>query len=110
MFCSNKRYAVLNLIDHHSRQDGVFPINQYDIKSYVTNIATQNGYTKYVSTNNYKSQEGDYNGLREVWTNPSTGNVIELFMYDGGGHWPSWYNRKEIWNFCKCFSLMTQED
>lgn len=100
----------INLIDHHSRQDGVFPINQYDIKTYVTNIAKSNEFTTYFSKDNYNSQEGNYKGLKEVWTNSTTGNVIELFMYDGGGHWPSWYNRKEIWNFCKRFSLMSLEE
>lgn len=100
----------INLIDHHSRQDGVFPINQYDIKSYVTNIAKSNEFTTYFSKDNYTSMEGNYKGLKEVWTNTTTGNVIELFMYDGGGHWPSWYNRKEIWNFCKRFSLKTLQE
>lgn len=100
----------VNLIAHHSNQDGVFPINQYDVKSYVTNIAKSNDFTTYFSKTNYTSQEGNYKGLKEVWTNANTGNVVELFMYDGGGHWPSWYNRKEIWNFCKRFSFQTLQE
>lgn len=105
----NKNIKV-NLIAHHSRQDGVFPINQYDVKSYVTNIAKSNDFTTYWSKDNYTSQEGNYRGLKEVWTNTNTGNVVELFMYEGGGHWPSYYNRKEIWNFCKRFSKQTLEE
>lgn len=97
----------INLIAHHSNGDTVFPINQYDVKSYVTNIANNTGCTKYTSTASYTSKEGNYKGLKEVWVNPSTGNEVELFMYDGGGHWPSYYNRKEIWNFCKRFQLDT---
>lgn len=101
----------VNLIAHHSNQDGVFPINQYDVKSYVTNIATvSNGFTTYFEKTNYTSQEGNYKGLKQVWTNSNTGHVVELFMYDGGGHWPSYYNRKEIWNFCKRFSLKSAKD
>lgn len=105
----NKNIKV-NLIAHHSRQDGVFPINQYDVKSYVTNIAKSNEFTTYWSKDGYVSQEGNYKGLKEVWTNSNTGNVVELFMYEGGGHWPSYYNRKEIWNFCKRFSKQTLEE
>lgn len=99
----------VNLIAHHSNQDGVFPINQYDVNSYVTNIATTQGFTTYFESN-YQSKEGDYKGKKKVWTNADTGNVVELFMYDGGGHWPSYYNRKEIWNFCKQFSKLTVEE
>lgn len=73
----NKNIKV-NLIAHHSRQDGVFPINQYDVKSYVTNIAKSNDFTTYWSKDNYTSQEGNYRGLKEVWTNTNTGNVVEL--------------------------------
>lgn len=100
----------VNLMAHHSNQDGVFPINQYDVRSYVTNIALKTGCTNYSTMANYKSREGDYKGMKQRWVNRATGNVVQLFMYDGGGHWPSYYNRKEIWAFCKQFSLPTARE
>lgn len=96
----------INLIHHQSTSDTVFPLTQqYPLYDYIGQIATKNGgtYAKVA----YKSQEGDYSGNKETWSNTTTGNVIVLFTYPQGGHWPSYYNRKEIWNFCKSFSLKT---
>lgn len=97
----NKGLKV-NLIHHHSNQDGVFPIGQYKPYDYVKQIAESNG-SGTPSAVSYSSQEGNYKGTKTTWKN-SEGNEVVCFMYDGGGHWPSWYNRKEIWAFCKRFS------
>lgn len=92
----------VNLIHHHSNQDGVFPIGQYKPYEYVQQIAQSNGSGTPTAVS-YSSQEGNYRGTKTTWKN-SEGNEVVCFMYDGGGHWPSWYNRKEIWSFCKRFS------
>ena len=98
----------INLIHHQSTSDTVFPLANYPLYDYIGEIATKNGgtYAKVA----YKSQEGDYTGNKETWSNTSTGNVIVLFTYSQGGHWPSYYNRKEIWSFCKNYSLKSAEE
>ena len=93
----------INLIHHQSTSDGVFPLSNYPLYDYIGEIAKKNGGT-YAKVS-YKSKEGDYSGNKETWSNTETGNVIVLFTYPQGGHWPSYYNRKEIWNFCKSYSL-----
>ena len=98
----------INLIHHQSTSDTVFPLANYPLYDYIGEIAKKNGgtYAKVA----YKSQEGDYTGNKETWSNTSTGNVIVLFTYSQGGHWPSYYNRKEIWSFCKNYSLKSAEE
>jgi len=102
----NQLTKKINLIHHQSTSDTVFPLESYDLYSYIKNIANKNGGT-YFKYENYTSKEGDYKGTKEVWSNTDTGNQIVLFTYAKGGHWPSYYNRKEIWDFCKQFSLQT---
>lgn len=92
----------VNLIHHHSNQDTVFPIDKYKPYDYVKEIAVSNGSGNPTAVS-YQSQEGNYKGTKTTWKN-SDGNEVVCFMYDGGGHWPSYYNRKEIWNFCKRWS------
>lgn len=93
----------INLLHCHSLSDNVFPVKNYDFISYVTNIAEKNGYTKYQKLENYSNS--GYVGTKEVWTDERTGHVVALFYYNSGGHWPTKENRKEIWDFCKQFSL-----
>lgn len=103
----------INLIHHHSESDGVF---YWDGRSqngetptwYLTQLANANGGT--YAKLSFKSKEGNYTGTKEVWSNTTTGNVITFIHYPQGGHWPSWYNRKEIWGFCKQYSLLTIEE
>ena len=101
----NNLKTKVNLIHCHSYEDNVFDYNQYGIHDYVQNIAVANEFNTYIKLENYRS--GGYSGDKEVWTNTSTGNIVELYSYNSGGHWPSYYNREEIWNFCKRFSLQT---
>lgn len=101
----NNLKTKVNLIHCHSYEDNVFDYNQYGIHDYVQNVAVANDFSTYIKLENYRS--GGYTGDKEVWTNTSTGNIVELYSYNSGGHWPSYYNRDEIWNFCKRFSLQT---
>lgn len=103
----------INLIHHHSEGDTCFYWDGHNQQGqtptwYITKVAEANGGT--YAKISYKSKEGDYSGTKEIWSNTDTGNVIEFFHYTQGGHWPSWYNRKEIWNFCRRFSLKTLEE
>lgn len=93
----------INLIHCHSLSDGVFPIAQYNFINYVTGLAMSNGYTKYQKFENYSNQSAT--GTKEVWTDERTGKTVALFYYQEGGHWPTVRNRKEIWDFCKQFTL-----
>lgn len=96
----------INLIHCHSLSDGVFPIAQYNFINYVTGLAMSNGYTKYQKIENYSNQSAT--GTKEVWTDENTGKTVALFYYQEGGHWPTVRNRKEIWDFCKRFTLNGQ--
>lgn len=93
----------INLIHCHSLSDGVFPIAQYNFINYVTGLAISNGYTKYQKIENYSNESAT--GTKEVWTDERTGKTVALFYYQEGGHWPTVRNRKEIWDFCKQFTL-----
>lgn len=103
----------VNLIHHHSESDNVF---WWDGRSqngerpdwYLKKMAEVNGGT--YAKLNFHSQEGDYSGTKEVWSNTETGNVLTFIHYTQGGHWPAYYNRKEIWGFCKEFSLKSPDE
>lgn len=99
----------VNLIHCHAYDDDVFGYEQYGIHSYVENMAKMNEYTSYAKLNNYNPGSW-YNGDKEVWTNEQTGNVVVLFSYRNGGHWPMDGNAREIWNFCKRFSLQSLQE
>jgi poly(3-hydroxybutyrate) depolymerase len=96
----------VNLIHCHAYGDEVFGYEQYGIHDYVQNMAKMNNFTTYIKLENYNPGSW-YNGDKEVWTNDETGNVVVLFSYNNGGHWPMDANAREIWNFCKRFSLKT---
>ncbi|MBR6197777.1 MAG: cellulase family glycosylhydrolase [Bacteroidaceae bacterium] len=99
----NNLRGQINLIHCHSLSDGVFPIANYNFIGYVTELAQHNGYTKYQKLENYSNESAT--GTKEVWTDERTGKTIALFYYQEGGHWPTVRNRKEIWDFCKQFTL-----
>ena len=96
----------VNLIHCHAYDDDVFGYSQYGIHDYVENMAKMNEFTSYIILENYNPGSW-FNGDKEVWSNDKTGNVVELFSYRNGGHWPMDGNAREIWNFCKRFSLQS---
>ncbi len=100
----------VNLIHCHAYGDDVFKYKDYNIHEYVENMATKvNGNTDYKKTTKYNPGSW-YDGDKEVWSGGSKGGEVELFSYNNGGHWPMDGNAKEIWNFCKRFSLQTIEE
>lgn len=99
----------VNLIHCHAYGDDVFGYEKYGIHDYVQNMAKMNNFTTYIKLQNYNPGSW-YNGDKEVWSSDKNGSIVELFMYNNGGHWPMDGNAKEIWNFCKRFSLQTLEE
>ncbi len=96
----------VNLIHCHAYGDDVFGYEQYGIHDYVQHMAEMNQFTTYIKLENYNPGSW-YNGDKEVWSSDKNGSVVELFSYNNGGHWPMDGNAKEIWNFCRRFSLQT---
>jgi len=103
----NKCKKPVNLIHCHAYADDIFKYEQYQIHSYVENMAKMNKYTTYKKTEKYNPGAW-FDGDKEVWTNDA-GNMVELFSYNNGGHWPQQINSTEIWNFCKQYSLSDEE-
>ncbi|MDE6000651.1 MAG: hypothetical protein K2H04_11370 [Bacteroidaceae bacterium] len=99
----------VNLIHCHAYGDDVFNYTQYSIHDYVQNMAKMNEYTTYKKVENYNPGSW-YTGDKEVWRSDKNGSEVELFSYNNGGHWPMDGNAREIWNFCKRFSLQTVEE
>lgn len=99
----------VNLIHCHAYGDDVFGYEQYGIHDYVQNMAKMNQFTTYIKLENYNPGSW-YTGDKEVWSSDKNGSIVELFSYNNGGHWPMDGNAKEIWNFCKRFSLQTVEE
>ncbi|MBR1521203.1 MAG: hypothetical protein IJ635_08190 [Bacteroidaceae bacterium] len=99
----------VNLIHCHAYDDDVFNYTQYKIHEYVENMAKMNDFTTYIKLENYNPGSW-YTGDKEVWSSDKNGSIVELFSYRNGGHWPMDGNAKEIWNFCKRFSLQTVEE
>jgi len=99
----------VNLIHCHAYDDDVFNYSQYKIHEYVENMAVMNGFTTYIKLENYNPGSW-YTGDKEVWSSDKNGSIVELFSYKNGGHWPMDGNAREIWNFCKRFSLQTVEE
>ena len=96
----------VNLIQCHAYGDDVFPLNQYDVRSYVMHFKDVDKTTSYKKTAGYRTYNGAwYDGDKEVWSGGTNGSEVELFLFNNGGHWPMDGNKTEIWNFCKRFSL-----
>ena len=96
----------IHLIHCHAYGDDVFGYEQYGIHAYVENVAKSLGTVTCKTTNGYTTPAGK-TGKKEVWTTTANDGEVVLFSYDNGGHWPTQQNAKEIWNFCKRFSLLT---
>lgn len=96
----------INLIHCHAKDDSVFPLNNYDVHSYVQNMAAVNGENTYTKETNYIPFSGATPGDKQVWTN-AQGYKVELFLYNWGDHNPSHNNAVELWNFCKQCRLET---
>lgn len=97
----------VNLIHCHAYADDVFNYSQYGIHDYVENMAKMNGSTTYEKVEGY-NPGGWFDGDKEVWSNDE-GNMVELFSYNNGGHWPQQANGYEIWNFCKQYSIADED-
>lgn len=96
----------VNLIQCHAYGDDVFPLDQYDVRSYVMHFKDVDKTTSYKKTSGYRTYSGAwYDGDKEVWSGGTNGSEVELFLFNNGGHWPMDGNKTEIWNFCKRFSL-----
>ena len=100
----NKCSKPVNLIQCHQLGDDVFAYERYRIHDYVEHMAKMNDASTYIKLDDY-SPYGDIKGSKEVWTNISSGCVVEFFLAQGGGHIPRMENSVEIWNFCKRFNL-----
>ena len=96
----------VNLIHCHAYGDEVFNYEQYGIRDYVMHFATLAKAKNYKKVPNYYPNGTTWwSGDREMWKNDETGTEVVLFSYNNGGHWPMQGNHREIWNFCKRFSL-----
>ena len=90
----------VSVIHCHSKHDDVFPIDQYQPRDYAAHFATDVDKCKnYTKTVNYMPPGGWDNGDKEVWTDGLKGSEVEIFMCNGGGHWPTRNYIREIWAF-----------
>ena len=95
----------VNVIHCHAYGDDVFYYDQWNIRDYVRSLALELDECKsYKMTRNYRTLGGN-TGDREIWSDGKNGTMVELFSYNANWHNPSSGNSKEIWNFCKRFSL-----
>lgn len=95
----------VNVIHCHAYGDDVFKYDEWNIRDYVTSLALELDECKtYKKTVNYRTLGGN-TGDRELWTDGKNGTSVELFSYNANWHNPSTGNSKEIWNFCKRYSL-----
>ncbi len=95
----------VNVIHCHAYGDDVFKYDDWNIHDYVQSLALELDECKtYKKTANYKTLGGN-TGDQEIWSEGKNGTMVELFSYNANWHNPSSGNSKEIWNFCKRFSL-----
>ena len=97
----------INLIHCHSKYDEVFPIDQYKPRDYAAHFSTVDKCTDYKKTSGVSLPGGWDKGDKERWWNGTNGSEVEIFMCNGGGHWPTANYAREIWAFCKRFSKST---
>lgn len=93
----------VNLIHCHGKNDSVFPIGQYDPRGYAMHFKDVNGCTTYKKIENYQGLNGS--GDKEVWSGGKNGSEVEIFMINWLDHTPDRVYSREIWNFCKRYSL-----
>ena len=95
----------VNVIHCHAYGDDVFKYDEWNIRDYVKSLAEELDECKtYKMTKNYRTLGGN-TGDREIWSEGKNGTMVELFSYNANWHNPSSGNSKEIWNFCKRYSL-----
>ena len=95
----------INVIHCHAYGDDVFKYDDWNIRDYVKSLALELDECKtYTMTADYRTPGGN-TGDREIWSNGKNGTMVELFSYNANWHNPSSGNSREIWNFCKRFSL-----
>ena len=95
----------VNVIHCHAYGDDVFKYDDWNIRDYVKSLAEELDECKtYKMTKNYRTLGGN-TGDREIWSEGKNGTMVELFSYNANWHNPSSGNSKEIWNFCKRYSL-----
>ncbi len=94
----------VNLIHCHGKNDSVFPLDQYDPRGYAAHFADVNKCTTYKKITNYQGWNGS--GDKELWTDGTNGSELEIYMINYLDHTPDRVYAKEIWNFCKRFSLV----
>lgn len=95
----------INVIHCHAYGDDVFKYEDWNIHDYVQSLALELDECKtYKKTTNYRTLGGN-TGDREIWSEGKNGTMVELFSYNANWHNPSSGNSKEIWNFCKRYSL-----
>ena len=95
----------INVIHCHAYGDDVFKYEDWNIRDYVKSLAEELDECKtYKMTKNYRTLGGN-TGDREIWSEGKNGTMVELFSYNANWHNPSSGNSKEIWNFCKRYSL-----
>ncbi|MBO4564818.1 MAG: hypothetical protein J5720_05240 [Bacteroidaceae bacterium] len=95
----------VNVIHCHAYGDDVFKYDEWNIRDYVKSLALELDECKtYKMTKNYRTLGGN-TGDREIWSDGKNGTMVELFSYNANWHNPSSGNSKEIWNFCKRYSL-----
>lgn len=98
----------VNLIHCHGKNDSVFPVGQYDPRGYAMHFKDVNKCTNYKKIENYQGVNGS--GDKELWTGGINGSEVEIFMINWLDHTPDRVYSKEIWNFCRRFSLATPEE
>ena len=95
----------INLIHCHSKNDDVFPIANYKPRDFAAHFVDIDKCTEYKKWTNASLPGGWDTGDKERWWNGTNGTEVEIFMCNSGGHWPTQGYIREIWGFCKRFSL-----
>ena len=93
----------VNLIYCMYKGDKVFPIDQYKPRDYVAHFADGDKYADYKKWTS--TSIGGTTGDKERWWNGANDAELEIYMANGGDHYPSNAFVKEIWSFLKRFSL-----
>lgn len=104
----------VNVMECIAYNDNAFTYNKYNIRGYMENFANMNRYTKYEKVSGYHTKNGTswFDGDRELWKNETTGHEVVLYSYNysgNGSHTPVAENSYEIWNWCKRFTLNTDD-
>lgn len=99
----NSWKKAVNLIFCMYKGDSVFPLDKYQPRDYVAHFADGDKYADYKKWTG--TSIGGTTGDKERWWNGANGAELEIYMANGGDHYPSNAFVKEIWGFLKRFSL-----